>query len=245
MDFILKEGERLDDLVRDGMKIIQRPDQFCFSIDSVLLAHFVKIRRGDRIADLGTGTAVIPLLLTAFGAENVTGIEMNPVTADMAARSVSGNHREDRIRITEGDYTRPETLFPSGAFTSVVVNPPYRAAGTGRLSGKAGVVAACHELTASLDDVFRAAQYLLCYGGRLAMVHRADRLCDLIACGRAHRMEAKRLRFVYSHEGEEASRLLCEWKYGGRADVKIGPPLIVHEKDGRYTEEILRIYGKK
>lgn len=110
MDFILKEGERLDDLVRDGMKIIQRPDQFCFSIDSVLLAHFVKIRRGDRIADLGTGTAVIPLLLTAFGAENVTGIEMNPVTADMAARSVSGNHREDRIRITEGDYTRPETL---------------------------------------------------------------------------------------------------------------------------------------
>lgn len=185
MDFILKEGERLDDLVRDGMKIIQRPDQFCFSIDSVLLAHFVKIRRGDRIADLGTGTAVIPLLLTAFGAENVTGIEMNPVTADMAARSVSGNHREDRIRITEGDYTRPETLFPSGAFTSVVVNPPYRAAGTGRLSGKAGVAAACHELTASLDDVFRAAQYLLCYGGRLAWcTARTDSAISLPAGGR-------------------------------------------------------------
>lgn len=244
MDFTLREGERLDDLVRDGMRIIQRPDQFCFSIDSVLLAHFVRIRKKDRIADLGTGTGVIPLLLSAFGAEDVTGIEKNPVMADIAARNVAGNHRERQIRIVEGDYCRPAEFFPSGAFTSVVVNPPYREVGRGALNDKAGVAAACHELTASLEDVFRAAEYLLAYGGRLTMVHRADRLCDLIAAGRACRMEAKRLRFIHSHEGETAVRVLGEWKYGGHPGVAVEPPLIVHEKDGSYTREVLEIYGK-
>lgn len=243
-DFTLKAGERLDDLVRDGMRIIQRPDQFCFSIDSVLLAHFVRIKKKDRIADLGTGTGVIPLLLTAFGAEDVTGIEKNPVMADIAARNALGNGRADRFRVVEGDYCEPAALFPPGSFTSVVVNPPYREVGRGALNASEGVAAACHELMASLDDVFRAAAHFLAFGGRLTMVHRADRMCDLIAAGRAHRMEAKRIRLVYSHAEEPASRVLCEWKYGGRTGVTVEPPLVVHEKDGRYTEEVLAIYGK-
>lgn len=244
VDFELQDGERLDDLVRDGMRIIQRPDQFCFSIDSVLLAHFVRVRRRDRIVDLGTGTGVIPLLLTAFGAEDVTGIEKNPVMADLARRNAVGNHREDRIRIVEGDYCRPEQWFRHGAFTSAVVNPPYREVGRGALSGKAAVASACHELTASLEDVFRAAAFLLTYGGLLTMVHRADRIGDLLALGRSFHMEAKRLRFVYSHEGEAAVRVLGEWKYGGHAGVIVEPPLIVHKKDGSYTDEVLTMYGK-
>ncbi len=244
MDFELREGERLDDLVRDGMRLIQRPDQFCFSLDSVLLAHFVRVRRKDRIVDLGTGTAVIPLLLTAFGAEDVVGIEKNPVMAELAERNIKGNRKEGKIRIVCGDYCEAPSLFPTGAFTSAVVNPPYREVGRGALNEKAGVASACHELTASLPDVFRAAAYLLAFGGRLTMVHRADRVGDLLAEGRAVRMEAKRLRFVYSHEGEEAVRVLCEWKYGGHPGVIVEPPLIVHEKDGSYTEEVRAIYGK-
>lgn len=245
MPFVLKEKERLDDLVRDGMGIIQRPDEFCFSLDSVLLAHFVTIRPRDRFADLGTGTAVIPLLLSAFGASSIAAIERNPVTADMARRSVSGNGKDQVISVVEGDYTDPASLFPSGAFTSVVVNPPYREAGTGAVSPKAGVAAACHELTTSLDDVFRAARYLLAYGGRLTMVHRADRLADLFVTGRKYGMEPKRLRMVQSHAGEEASRLLCEWKYGGRPGLTVLAPLVVHEAGGAYTEEVLEIYGKQ
>lgn len=245
MGFDVREGERLDDLVRDGMRIIQRPDQFCFSIDSVLLAHFVRVRRKDRIADLGTGTGVIPLLLTALGAEHVTGIEKNPVMAELATRNVKGNHKEDKIRIVEGDYCRPAELFPSGAFTSIVVNPPYREVGRGALNEKRGVAAACHELTASLEDVFRAAAYLLAFGGRLTMVHRSDRISDLITAGRACRMELKRLRFIHSHEGEPAARVLGEWKYGGHPGTTVEPPLIVHQKNGGYTEEVLAIYGKE
>lgn len=243
--FTLHEGERLDDLVRDGMRIIQRPDQFCFSIDSVLLAHFVRLRRRDRLVDLGTGTGVIPLLLTALGAGDVTGIENNPVMADLARRNVAGNHRESAIRIVEGDYTEPAALFPTGTFTAAVVNPPYREVGRGALNGREDVAAACHELTASLEDVFRAAAFLLGFGGRLFMVHRADRTGDLLAVGRTFHMEAKRLRFVHSHGGEPAVRVLGEWKYGGHPGLVVEPPLIVHNTDGSYTEEVLAIYGKQ
>lgn len=245
MDFEVREGERLDDLVRDGMRILQRADEFCFSVDAVLLAHFVRVRKRDRIADLGTGTGVIPLLLSAFGARDVTAIERNPVMAALAERNVRGNHKEDVIRVVQADYCRARQHFPSGAFTSVVVNPPYREVGTGHLSAKAGVAAACHELTATLADVFAAAKYLLAYGGLLTMVHRADRLADLLYEGRLAGMEAKRIRFVCSHEGEEASRVLIEWKHGGGAGLHVEAPLIVHRADGSYTDEVLEIYGKK
>lgn len=245
MNFTVNPGERLDDLVRDGMRILQRPDQFCFSVDSVLLAHFVKVRRKDRVVDLGTGTGVIPLLLTAFGGENITAIERNPVMADLARRNAEGNGRADRIHVVEGDYCDPGALFPSGAFTVAVVNPPYREVGTGTVNEKSGVAAACHELTATLSDVFKAVQYLLSFGGKLYMVHRADRFCDLVDGGRKHGLEMKRARFIQSHEGEPAVRVLAEWKYGGHAGLSVEPPLIVHNDDGSYTDEVMKIYGKE
>lgn len=245
MNFELRDGERLDDLVRDGMRIIQRRDQFCFSVDSVLLAHFVSIKKRDKIVDLGTGTGVIPLLLSAFGANDITAVEKNPVMADIAMRNVRGNGKEDVISVVSADYLRVRDFFSPASFTSVVVNPPYRSVGTGRMSEKEDVAAATHETTASLSDVFCAASYLCAYGGRLTMVHRADRLGDLIAEGRAHRFEIKRIRFVHSHEGENANRVLAEWRLGGKADVKVLPPLVVHRPDGSYTEEMLSIYGKE
>ena len=245
MEFHLLPGERLDDLVRDGMRIIQRRDQFCFSLDSVLLAHFVTIKKRDKIVDLGTGTGVIPLLLSAFGAKNITAIEKNPVMADIAVRNVRGNGKQDVISVVCADYLHVREEFPPASFTAVVVNPPYRSVGTGRMSEKEDVASAMHETTASLSDVFCAAAYLCAYGGRLFMMHRADRLGDLIAWGRAHRFEIKRIRFIHSHEGENANRVLAEWRLGGNADVKVLPPLIVHRKDGSYTEEMLSIYGKE
>ncbi len=245
MEFHLLPGERLDDLVRDGMRIIQRRDQFCFSLDSVLLAHFVTIKKRDKIVDLGTGTGVIPLLLSAFGAKNITAIEKNPVMADIAVRNVRGNGKQDVISVVCADYLHVREEFSPASFTSVVVNPPYRSVGTGRMSEKEDVASATHETTTSLSDVFGAAAYLCAYGGRLFMVHRADRLGDLIAWGRAHRFEIKRIRFIHSHEGENANRVLAEWRLGGNAEVKVLPPLIVHRKDGSYTEEMLSIYGKE
>lgn len=123
-DWKLKEGERLDDLVRDGMKLIQRPDQFCFSIDSVLLAHYPAIKGKDKICDLGTGTGVIALLMSALGGRDITALEVNPIMADLAERNVKGNGKESVIHVVPCDYRKVKDYFPSGSFSLVVVNPP-------------------------------------------------------------------------------------------------------------------------
>ena len=165
-DWELKEGERLDDLVRDGMKLIQRPDQFCFSIDSVLLAHYPAIKAKDKICDLGTGTGVIALLMSALGGRDITALEVNPVMADLAARNVKGNGKESVIHVVPCDYRKVNAYFPSGSFSLVVVNPPYREVGSGKMSENQGVAGASYELYATLEEVFKTSRYLLKYGGR-------------------------------------------------------------------------------
>ncbi len=244
-DWKLKEGERLDDLVRDGMKLIQRPDQFCFSIDSVLLAHYPAIKAKDKICDLGTGTGVIALLMSALGGRDITALEVNPVMADLAARNVKGNGKESVIHVVPCDYRKVNAYFPSGSFSLVVVNPPYREVGSGKMSENQGVAGASYELHATLEEVFKTSRYLLKYGGRLAMVHRADRTADLIALGRKYGMEPKRMRFIYARKGHNAVRVLLEWKYGGHAEMAVEPPILIHNSAGSITKEILDIYGKE
>ena len=244
-DWILHEGERLDDLVRDGMKIIQRPDQFCFSLDSVLLAHYDTIKKNDRIADLRTATPVLSLLLSSLGGNEIVAFEVNPVMADLARRNVMNNHKTDKIQVVEIDYRKAQELYPSGRFTSVVVNPPYRSVGSGRMSRNEDVASASYEVNATLEEVFHTSRYLLKYGGRLTMVHRADRMADLIALGRKYNMEPKRVRPVYTKSGKVAVRVLMEWKYGGNPELIVENPLFIHNSDGSYTNEILDIYGKE
>ena len=157
MKIELGPHERLDDLILDGMKVIQRDDQFCFSIDTVLLAHFGAVPHGPAL-DLGTGTAAIPLILTARGARDLTGIELNPVMADIAGRNVALNGRDDRIRIVEGDYRRIREWAPSGAFAAVYANPPYREKSRGAYKRRRRNPKSLHEETASLDDVLDAAK---------------------------------------------------------------------------------------
>ncbi len=245
LDWKLKKGERLDNLVRDDMKIIQRTDQFCFSVDSVLLAHYPVIKPKDRIIDLGTGTGVISLLASALGGQDITAIEVNPVMADLARRNVMGNDKEKIIHVLEADYREARKYFPSGYFSLIFVNPPYREVGSGRMSENHGIASASYELNATLDEVFKTAQYLLKYGGRMAMVHRADRLADLISLGRKYGMEPKRMRLIYARKGHNAVRVLLEWKYGGHAELSVEPPLLLHNKDGSYTDEVMAIYGKE
>lgn len=243
-DWKLNEGERLDDLVRDGMKLIQRPDQFCFSVDSVLLAHYVTPKAKDKVADLGTGTGVIALLVSALGGKDITAFEVNPIMADLARRNVAGNGKEEVIEVMECDYRKVNERFPSGSFSLVLANPPYRSVGTGKMSTLDGVASASYELNATLEDVFKTAQYLLKYGGRMAMVHRADRAADLISIGRKYHMEPKRMRFIYARRGHTAVRVLMEWRYGGHPELTVEPPLLLHNDDGSYTDEVLAIYGK-
>lgn len=240
---MLGAHERLDDLVLDGMKLIQRDDQFCFSIDTVLLAHFGQVLRGP-VLDLGTGTAAIPLLLTARGAADITGVELNPVMADIARRNVALNRREDRIRIVEGDYRRIRAWAPSGAYAAVYANPPYREKSRGACSAADGIRRARHEETATLDDVMEAVKYALKYRGRFRMVHITERLTDILESMRCHDIEPKCLQMIHGRPEKKAKLFLVEGVRGGSVGLEVLPPLIVHEADGSYSQAVLHMYGK-
>ncbi|MCH4179410.1 MAG: methyltransferase [Megasphaera sp.] len=243
MDINLKEHERLDDLVLDGMKLIQRDDQFCFSIDTVLLAHFGKPPH-QPVLDLGTGTAAIPLILTARGATGLTGIELNPVMADIARRNVELNQRNHAVRIIEGDYKKIASWVRTGTFATVYANPPYREKFRGACSDTQGIRRARHEETATLDDVMEAAKYALKYHGRFRMIHIIERLTDILESMRKHDIEPKIIQMIYGHRHANAKIFLVEGIRGGNPGMEVLPPLIIHEADGNYSREVLRMYGK-
>lgn len=243
MDIEIKSHERLDDLVLDGMKLIQRDDQFCFSIDTVLLAHFGRSPHGA-VLDLGTGTAAIPLILTARGATAITGIELNPVMADIARRNVGINDRSESVHIVEGDYRHLADWAASGSFSVVYANPPYREKSRGAYSDISGIRRARHEETVTLDDVMAAASYALKYHGRFRMVHITERLTDILESMRSHNIEPKVMQMVYGHRDAKAKIFLIEGVRGGNVGMEVLPPLIIHESDGNYSSHVLAMYGK-
>lgn len=239
----LQDHERLDDLVLDGMKIIQRDDQFCFSLDTVLLAHFGSVPHGPAL-DLGTGTAAIPLILTARGAKEITGVELNTIMADIARRNVRLNAKEGSITILEEDYCRIKSWASSGAYAAVYVNPPYREKSRGAYSAVEGIRRARHEETASLDDVLAAAAYALKFHGRFRMVHITERMTDILEAMRVHGIEPKCIQMIHGHLDKKAKLFLVEGIRGGSKGMEILPPLIVHNEDGSYSQTVLQLYGK-
>ena len=239
----LRPNERIDDLCTGGRRIIQRTDEFCFSMDAVLLAHFPRLTGREHILDLGTGTGVIPLL-AADGAAQITAVELNPVQAALAARNVQLNGLSEKITVREGDYRDPSALFACAVFDLVFANPPYRPAASGAVSMGDGRAAARHEITATLADTVRAAAYALRHGGRLAMVHLPERLGELVLALAAEELAVKRLRMVQPRADKAPNLLLLEAVKGAAlAGMRHEPALIVRDAEGNYTAEIREIYG--
>lgn len=243
-DFFLREGERLDDLERNGYKIIQTPHRFCFGMDAVLLSGFAQVKKGECAIDLGTGTGIIPILLEAkTQGRHFTGLEIQEESADMARRSVAYNHLQDKITIVHGDLCQAGELFKKGSFDVVTSNPPYMNDMHGLKNPSDAKAIARHEVCCTLDDVVSAAASLLKSGGRFYMVHRPFRLVEIFsALTRAH-LEPKRMRLVYPFADKEPNMVLIEAVRGGRSMIKVEKPLIVYEKPGVYTREIYEVYG--
>ncbi len=240
----LRPGERIDDLQRNGYRIIQNPDTFCFGIDAVLLSDFARVKETETCLDLGCGNGILPLLLAAkTPGKSFTGLEILPYSADLARRSVSLNHLEDRIRIVQGDIKDASNLFGASSFDVIVTNPPYLADGKGPAGDNDEKAAARHETRCDLADVLRAGEELLPRGGHFFMVHRSWRLSEIIARMSEYGIEPKRIRLVYPFADREANLVLIEGVRGGKPGLTVEKPLIVYEKPGKYTEEIDRIYG--
>lgn len=241
----LRSGERMDDLGRNGLRIIQHPERFPFSLDAVLLAHFATVRPGDRVLDLGTGCAVIPLLLAGlYPTVQAVGLEIQADTCDMARRSVLLNGLQDRIRIVAGDYRRATDLLGHEQFDLVTVNPPYYRPGSGKISPTPHRGVARHEVEGTLEEVVASAARTVRYRGRVAVVFLAERLVDLLAVMRQHRLEPKRLRLIHPKSSHPAKLVLVEALKGGGTGLVIGPPLMVYGVEGKFSQEMRAIYGE-
>ncbi len=244
MDMALKENERIDDLQRNGYRIIQNPDKFCFGMDAVLLSGFVRVRAGSRVLDMGTGTGIIPILLEAkTQAAHLTGLEIQEASADMARRSVALNKLEDKISIVTGDIKEAADIFGASAFDVVTCNPPYMIGKHGLTNPDAPKAIARHEILCTLEDVISQSAKLLKPGGNFFMVHRPFRLAEIMVLLHEYKLEPKRMQLVYPYVDKEPNMVLIEANRGGRPRLKVEKPLIIYKEAGVYMPEIYDIYG--
>jgi tRNA1Val (adenine37-N6)-methyltransferase len=244
MEKIIHSHERLDELHRNGYQIIQDPGRFCFGMDAVLLSGYAKVKQGERALDLGTGTGIIPILLAAkTEGEHFTGLEIQPESADMAARSVAYNHLEERIDIVTGDIKDASARFGASSFDVVTTNPPYMIGTHGIKNDTDAKAIARHEILCDLDDVLRESAKLLVPGGRFYMVHRPFRLVEIFTKMVSYGIEPKRMKLVYPYVDKEPNMVLIEGLRGGKSRITVEKPLIVYKEPGVYTDEIYEIYG--
>ena len=240
----LLPGERIDELQRNGYRIIQNPERFCFGMDAVLLSGFAWAKKQERCLDLGCGNGIIPILMEAkTEGKHFTGLEIQPESADMARRSVALIGLQDRIDIVEGDIKDASKIFGASSFHVVTTNPPYMTAQHGLTNLYEAKTIARHEVLCNLEDIIRESARLLMPGGRFYMVHRPFRLAEIISLMVQYRMEPKRMRLVYPYVDREPNMVLIEGLRGGKSRMTVEKPLIVYKEPGKYTDEIYDVYG--
>lgn len=243
-------NEIINDLLGyEGLKIIQRPDIFNFSLDSTLLADFVTINKKDKkIIDLGCGNGYIPIFLTLRTPAHIYGVDLQAEICDIAVRSVALNKLESQITIINHDIKNIQEVLGTSQFDIVISNPPYfKYQDTSKINKNDYLTIARHEVKINLDEIVKHANILLKDGGTFAMVHRTERLVDILATFRKYGIEPKRMRFVYPKVNSESSLvLLIEGKKSkNTGNLNILPPMYVENVDGTYTEEILKIFNYK
>lgn len=241
---LLKDGERLDDLQCKGYYIIQDPARFCFGMDAVLLSGFAKAKKGEKVLDLGTGTGIIPILMSAkTEGESFTALEIQEESADMARRSVAYNHLDDKVKIVTGDIKDASNIFGASSFHVITTNPPYMIGTHGENSPSEAKAIARHEVLCTLDDILRESARLLMPGGRFYMVHRPFRLAEIMSKMVEYKIEPKRMRLVHPYIDKEPNMVLIEGLRGGKSRITVEAPLIVYKEPGVYTEKIYNLYG--
>lgn len=239
-------NERIDDLQIKGYKIIQNTQGFCFGMDAVLLSDYAKVKKQSRVIDLCSGTGIVPILLEAkYSLTDIEGLEYQKQCVEMAMRSVKMNHQENKIKIREGDVKRIKEYYEQDSFDYVTCNPPYMTGSHGLTNDDYGKAISRHEILCSLEDVIKAAKWLLKPAGHFIMVHRPFRLAEIIYGLKENKLEPKRMRLVYPYVDKEPNMVLIEAVKGGKQRITVESPLIVYQKDGSYTDEIYKIYGEK
>ena len=228
---LLPSADETLDLFLDGkLQIIQKKKGYRFSVDTLLLGQFVRIRKNERVIDLGTGCGILPLLLSQNAkANSFVGVEIQGGLVECAEKNVVLNHLEDRVSILKQDFRELKTIFPQGSFDVVLSNPPYREYQTGRINPSMDKAIARHEIKGKLEDLISIASYLLPPKGRCYLIFPALRTVDLFVALRKGNLEPKRIQFVHPRMGEEAKFILVESFKASGVELKIMSPLILEE----------------
>lgn len=240
----LHENERIDDLQRSNLKIIQNTEKFCFGMDAVLLSSFATCKEGDEVLDIGTGTGIIPILMTAkTKARHFVGLEIQKESAEMAARSVIMNHLEERVSIVEGDIKDAGNLFMPASFDVITTNPPYMIDMHGLKNLDEPKAIARHEIKCNLEDIIKASSKILKSKGKFYMVHRPFRLSEIIVTLVKYNLEPKRMQLIYPFKDKEPNMVLIEARKDTKPRMTVEKPLIIYKEPGVYTDDIFDIYG--
>jgi len=240
---LIREDETLESLYGGRLQILQKKKGYRYTIDSVLLAHFVEPNKGERILELGAGSGVISLLLAFRNpGVRVTGLELQSELAEMAGRSISINGLEDRVNMIPGDVRNAAELLEARSQDVVVFNPPYRKMGSGKLNPGREKALARHEIAGSVTDFLRAASYALEPGGRVCLIYPCSRMVEAIYRMRVEKMEPKRLRMVHSRPGSRGDFILVEGIKGGGEELAVLPPLFVYQEGEKYSEELEALF---
>ena len=232
------------DLNLNGYKIVQDEKHFRFGTDAVLLSHFCKINKGDKVADLCSGQGIIAVLLCAkTELATVDAVEILPELCEMAKESVRINNLSGRMFVHNGDINGISSVLGKAQYNKVVCNPPYKQMGGGILTEDKARLLALHESSCTLSDVIRNGAELLKFSGKMFICQRPARLCDITVLAREKGMEVKRIRFVHPYKDAKPSLVLCELQKGAKPEVVIEPPLILYESKNTYSEEYKNIMG--
>lgn len=242
----LKQGERIDDLQFNGLRLIQNIEYFGFGVDAVLLARFSSPKNSDTVIDLGTGTGIIPVMVSGLcEAKKIVGLEIQKCMCDMFSRSIRLNNLENRLEIVEGDIRETENLFERESFSLVISNPPYIKAGKGIVNGHFQKAISRHEVLCTLDDVARAAGYLLNAKGRFALINKPERIIECFDAMRKYGIEPKKAQLIFPKSDKMPSAVMIEGVKGAKEGFKFLRPIIIMNDDGDYTVSIRDIYSDK
>ena len=247
MEVKLNEDERIDDLQLKGLKIIQNPKWFCFGIDSVLLSDFVNnIKNNSFVLDLGTGTGILPILLCGkTNLKRVIGIEVQQDVAEIAKRNIELNNLKDRFNVINDNINNIDKYFGKNEFDVIITNPPYKKNNDGVKNENKQKLISRHEILATLEDFIKVASYCLKDRGSFYMVHKVERLVDIICHMRKYKIEPKRLRFVFTNEKSKPTLVLIEGVKNAKPFLKIDSNIYIYNEDGEYTTQIKEIYSEK
>ncbi len=239
--------EVLHDLLSfSNLKIMQNTDWFSFSLDSFLLANFVEIHLKDKeILDLCCGNAPIPLILSTKTKAHITGVEIQKEVFELAKKSVEINHKEQAITLINKNVLDLKEDFESDSFDVITMNPPYfKTSQKSVVNQDSHKTIARHEVAITLEESLDIVRKLLKNDGRFAMVHRTERVVEILALLQKYHLEPKRIQFIYPKVNKESNLFLIEASKNGKIGVKLLPPLYIHNQDGSYRKEILSLFGK-